>query len=646
MIFKTRQTSSTSKHMNKWLFILLTLFAFTKSHAQPVGYYNNVEGKSGDELKTILNELIDNHVDFSYSFTKNIINYADADPDNPDNVILFYLQESRDASQYGTGGDNINREHVWAKSHGTFSGIRPMDSDAHNLHPADASVNEDRGNKDFDNIQPKGSQHPEAIYCYFTDSTWEPGPATKGQVARTLFYMATRYEGTNEEMDLELARYNNTYPKPLHGNLDALLEWNRQYPPSELERRRNERVYESQQNRNPFVDHPEFADFIWGEKTPTGIQFSNFQITPQFPKPSEAINLAITAEGAPSINELQLTWGASYRSNDNQATMQGNGNSYSTEITPAGMQAGDWLHVTARAVTADSTYLWTASYRYPETTPLETITSIPDVQGTGDQSPQTGQTVTIAGRVTANFDYAFYLQTNEASHAGINVYNTLYRGQVGDSLTVRGTIDEYNQLTELLDVEYIYNFGNNEAITPKTITTADFGEAYEGMLVSIHGASFFREAGQTIPDEGTSFTITDANGAGTVYFSNDSRLAGETLPNGYLNITGILSQYKDTYQLIPRDKSDIDLLTNAPDLAQPTSFAEIHPNPVSNYLYIKTKRQIKELKLYNLNGQLIRGQTGNRKQLQVADLARGVYVLELRSNNDQISRHKFIRTTE
>ncbi len=128
----------------RFTFLLVLSFITGTISAQPLGYYNGTDGKSGDELKGVLHEIINDHVDFSYYYAKFIINYSDADTANPNNVILFYIQESRSADEYGTEGDKINREHVWAKSHGDFKDIRPMDSDAFNLRPADASVNTDQ----------------------------------------------------------------------------------------------------------------------------------------------------------------------------------------------------------------------------------------------------------------------------------------------------------------------------------------------------------------------------------------------------------------------------------------------------------------------------------------------------------------------
>lgn len=624
--------------------ISLLLLTGLISNAQPAGYYNGTEGKKGEEFKTVLNQIISNHVDFSYSFSRNIMDYTDQDPENPDNVILFYLQESRNADNYGSGGDNINREHVWAKSHGNFANIRPMDSDVHNLHPADASVNEDRSNKDFDNIQPLGSQHPEALYCYYTDSTWEPGPKTKGQVARTLFYMATRYEGNNEEMDLEVVNHNHTYPNPLHGNLNALLQWNRDYPPTDFEKRRNERVFRAQRNRNPFVDHPEFANLIWADATPSNIQFSNFEMTPEFPVLGEEITISISIDGQESTDEVTLFGGNEFNPEDEQSTMQANGSSYTATITPAEFTAGDMLYFTVRINTPDSIYSWPASYRYPETIEAGSLQSIPDIQGDGDASPMTGQEVTLSGRVTANFDYSFYMETNDEAFSGINVYNTIFRGKVGDSLIVRGTIEEYNNLTELGNVSYVYNYQDKQQMTPKVITTADFGEKYEGMLVSVHQVSF-EKGGQEIPEENTSYTFTDQTGSAVMFVANNSRLVNETLPSGYSNVTGILSQYQGTYQLLPRTKNDFYLLTDSPDLKNQTNVVTIYPNPTNDILYIKTPAKVKEARIYNLGGQLLKCKTSQPEKINTSDLLPGLYLLEVVADDNQISREKFVKAS-
>ncbi len=175
--------------MKKIIFFFTLFIAFSTLSAQQTGYYNGVEGKQGEELKAQLNDIISGHTVYSYFFSKEIFKLSDQDPDNPANVITVYGGFSRPNNEYGTGGDVLNREHVWAKSHGTFDGITPMDSDVHNLKPADASVNQSRSNKDFDN---GGTQHPEATDCYFTADTWEPRDAAKGDIARIIFLYCRR----------------------------------------------------------------------------------------------------------------------------------------------------------------------------------------------------------------------------------------------------------------------------------------------------------------------------------------------------------------------------------------------------------------------------------------------------------------------
>ena len=241
--------------------LLLALFIALSLKAQiPSGYYNGTEGLMEEQLKSALHDIIKNHDEHSYSDLKWMLKETDEDPNNSNNVILLYTGRSQNKSTFGGGANDWNREHVWAKSHGDFGNNPPAGTDAHHLRPTDASVNSSRGNKDFDN---GGQQHSEADECYFTSDTWEPRDAVKGDVARMIFYMSVRYEGGNGEPDLEVVDYVNTSPQPKHGKLSTLLEWSAQDPPDAFEINRNNVIYSYQENRNPFVDHPEFVNKIW-----------------------------------------------------------------------------------------------------------------------------------------------------------------------------------------------------------------------------------------------------------------------------------------------------------------------------------------------------------------------------------------------
>ena len=238
-------------------FVFCLVFLIT-SHLYAQNYYNSVNTGSSQLLRSSLHNLIDDHNVVSYESSKQHLQNTDADPNDAGNIILIYKQNSVD--EPWDGGDTWNREHIWAASYGLY------DSDAykdlHNLKPADPSVNSSKGNKNFDN---GGIQHDEAIECFFTQNTWEPADAVKGDIARILFYMDVRYEGGDDEPDLAVTEaLNNVADVPNIGKLSTLLDWHLQDPVDDFEMSRNEVIYGIQGNRNPFIDHPEYVSILWG----------------------------------------------------------------------------------------------------------------------------------------------------------------------------------------------------------------------------------------------------------------------------------------------------------------------------------------------------------------------------------------------
>ncbi|MCA1320278.1 endonuclease [Bacillus tianshenii] len=224
-------------------------------------YYKDAEGKTGSALKAALHNIIDDHQTLSYDALWAALRVTDEDPANPNNVILLYTGRSQSKASNGGGANDWNREHVWAKSHGDFGTSRGPGTDLHHLRPTDASVNSSRSNLDFDN---GGREHAEALGNYYDSDSWEPRDEVKGDVARMLFYMVVRYEGDSGEIDLELNELVNNGSAPLHGKMSVLLEWHEEDPVDAGEIRRNRIIFEDYQgNRNPFIDHPEFADMIW-----------------------------------------------------------------------------------------------------------------------------------------------------------------------------------------------------------------------------------------------------------------------------------------------------------------------------------------------------------------------------------------------
>lgn len=218
--------------------------------------YTNGVLKTGIDLKNALHDIIDGHTSFSYAATENILKDIDECPTNSTMVQLLYLQHGRAKSNFGGSEGQWNREHVWANSHGINDSL-PAYSDVHHLHPTDVSVNSTRGNKDFDTVSGLSN-----TYSY-SSTAFEPPDAGKGDVARALFYMAVRYDGSDGVGNLELT---NAIPTSgaWHGKLDTLMDWNELDPVNDYEIRRNDLIYSNYQgNRNPFVDHPEWVRVVF-----------------------------------------------------------------------------------------------------------------------------------------------------------------------------------------------------------------------------------------------------------------------------------------------------------------------------------------------------------------------------------------------
>lgn len=233
------------------------------SYDPPAGYYGTATG-TGSVLKNQLNAIIDDHVVFTYEQARSALQVTDADPASPGRLLLVYDRVSLDVSSLSPGGpipgwDNglsWNREHTWADSRG-LGGTGPDYSDLHHLRAATPSVNSSRGNKNF------GGAYGAQPYGAVTDggaAVWYPGDADAGMVARHEFYMATRYDGVDASTaDLELLPGDPSEAQGL-GSLTRMVEWHFHAVPDDFELRRNQIIYaDYQQNRNPYIDNPEYV---------------------------------------------------------------------------------------------------------------------------------------------------------------------------------------------------------------------------------------------------------------------------------------------------------------------------------------------------------------------------------------------------
>jgi Endonuclease I/Secretion system C-terminal sorting domain len=240
------------------------------SSTAPSGYYASLEGLSGTALKQAVQNIIANPAvvrAHTYGDITDILKKADQNPLNSNQVWLMYKEIPRAKYDFQTSSNNAgkwNREHIYPQSRGGFTDgtsdiadgidiwlptnandILAGHADAHHLRAEDGPENSIRNNKDYGLTGyngPVGNQN-----------SW------KGDVARAVFYMAVRYNA--------LSVVNGDIPDTTVGqlgDLTTLLSWNTLDSRDDFEMNRNNYIYTWQINRNPFIDYPNLADYIFG----------------------------------------------------------------------------------------------------------------------------------------------------------------------------------------------------------------------------------------------------------------------------------------------------------------------------------------------------------------------------------------------
>ena len=261
--------------MKKVFLLFIGLCFALMVSAQPANYYNSANGLTGNQLKVALHNIIKGHTSISYSqlwtafwTTDNKGNGVvwDMYSDRPNGTppYTYYLGQDQ-CGNYSGEGDCYNREHSWPSS--WFNDQSTPRTDLHHIFPVDGYVNNKRSNYAFGEVgsaswtSQNGSKLGTCKTPGFSGTAFEPIDEYKGDFARAIMYMSVRYyteDGSWGSSDMT----NKSEILPWAINL--LLRWNEQDPVSDKEKERNDAIYNDfQHNRNPFVDHPEYARMIW-----------------------------------------------------------------------------------------------------------------------------------------------------------------------------------------------------------------------------------------------------------------------------------------------------------------------------------------------------------------------------------------------
>lgn len=270
-------------------------------------YYKDIDiNNSTNDFRNSLTSLINNRFNsVSYSSLNNYLKLTDPDPNKSGNIICFYTGQS-----LATGA--WNKEHVWAKSHGFGDEKYEAYSDAHHLRPTLNSINTSRDNLDFDEVSNYSSSYSNDNYGNKWNSVcFEPRDEVKGDVARIMMYMEIKYnniDGLKLTISDSIPTSTSTGNGSL-GKLSTLLKWNYQDPVSEQEIYRNNVIYEFQNNRNPFIDHPEYVDYAFPNEYASDVTVDDSKVAAVVTK-INTIPEAITLDTETLINECYLLYNA------------------------------------------------------------------------------------------------------------------------------------------------------------------------------------------------------------------------------------------------------------------------------------------------------------------------------------------------
>lgn len=277
----------------------------------PAGYYNAAIGKSGYALKAALAEIIDDHTVISYNDIWAAYALTDLRADGTIWDIYTNCAYTLDQGGGTPAGVNneclgvYNREHVFCQSW-FGSTEEPPKSDIHHIFPVDSWVNSCRNNLPYGEVesaqrvfQNGGKIGPNAASDAPSGNAYEPIDEYKGDIARAIFYISTRYMFEDQNFSTTASPMaTRAQLKPWA--LQLLKHWHELDPVSQKEIDRNNAIYTHiQHNRNPFIDHPQLVGLIWGSDS------VNFRFDADY---SSVTRLQVTNLEVAAADRLVLTF--------------------------------------------------------------------------------------------------------------------------------------------------------------------------------------------------------------------------------------------------------------------------------------------------------------------------------------------------
>ncbi|MGM9746720.1 MAG: endonuclease [Paludibacteraceae bacterium] len=404
------------KHTTKLLTLFGALLISTSAWAVNATYYTSLDGKSGSDLRVELTNITTSKhtTEMGYDWTFDNIDIIGNTLLDIYSTCSWTITTDQCGSSYAQVCDCYNREHIVPQS--LFNEVMPQKGDRHHLFLTDGKVNNQRSSYPFGECSSGTSAGTNALgklgTSTFTGYTsvgtvFEPDDQYKGDIARAIMYMAIRY-ATVSNYPVTSWSSNAMFSSsltPYYGLSDyavaVLLKWHRQDPVSQKEIDRNNGIETAQGNRNPFIDYPCLAEYLWGDKA--GETFSTASccgsFEAKFSVGSDGCTACATTSdpSAPTITISQSAVNC-------ESVYVGNTGSNTFTVSGSNLTADITLSITGDGFSIDQTTLTQTDGTVAETTITVTFkpTAAGDYSGTITISSDgaTTQTVTVKGSGT------------------------------------------------------------------------------------------------------------------------------------------------------------------------------------------------------------------------------------------------------
>jgi endonuclease I/chitodextrinase len=618
--------------MKKAFFYFFSFIISLNISAQiPSSYYNSAIELTGYTLKSELHSIIaSGHSDQGYGYL--YVGYETTDSDNyyeNDGSVLdmysenpsgtdpyYYTHGNNTCGTYSGENDCYNREHIVPQS--VFGSASPMRNDIHFVVPSDGYVNNRRSSYAFGEVSSpswtslNGSKVGSNTYGSFTGTVFEPIDEFKGDIARMLFYFATRYETQVDSWSHDM--FNGTEDQVFADwFLDMILEWHQNDPVSTREIDRNNAAYNYQGNANPFISHPEWVNIIWNP-------------TPDNENPTAPSSLIVTSVTSTSIS---LSWNPS---TDNVGVI-----GYKIYKNGVSIATSANTNYTANGLTPNTNYTF---YITAIDAATNESTASNSVVGTTD-------TASSVFLINENFNDCTnvgdsFVTYNEASdkdwtcssvfgydNSGCYQMNGYLEDVLSrDWLITTNKISFSTYLNEKISIYFKYKFGSTPLSLLYSYNYPGSGNPADYTWFEVPNVSIDTPTGAT---EGTQ-QITEVSISG---ITQNAYLAFKYYSDGAPTRWTVDNFIISANTGAGVNSTDID------------NYISIYPNPSDSEVYLNVNPNILiyAISIYSSNGDLLRKKINNQRKINIKGIPNGIYFLKLKTNKGVFMKKIVINPT-